>query len=87
MQSTDDFLLIIGNNIRELRKSRKWSQADLALKVGIHKSYIGAIENGRKNISLLKLARLARVFKVELGGLVVNILDKSDLSKNYFSDS
>ena len=87
MQTTEELLVIIGKNIRELRKSKKWSQADLAIKVGMHKSYIGAIENGRKNISLLKLARLAKVFKVELEGLVVNIQDKSDLSKNYFSDS
>lgn len=87
MQTTEEFLLIIGNNIRELRKSKKWSQADLGLKVGIHKSYVGAIEKGKKNISLIKLARFAKVFKVELGGLVVNIQDKSGQSKNYFSDS
>ena len=43
MQPKDELLKIIGLNIRKLRKSKKWSQADLALKVGMHRSYIGAI--------------------------------------------
>ena len=71
MQTTEEFLLIIGNNIRELRKSRKWSQADLALRVSMHKSYIGAIEKGRRNISLIKLAKFAKVFEIGLGELVI----------------
>ena len=72
MQTTEEFLLIIGNNIRELRKSKKWSQVDLALKVGMHKSYIGAIEKGKKNISLLKLARFAKVFEVKINEIIIS---------------
>ena len=71
MQTTEEVLVIIGHNIRKLRKSKKWSQADLSLKVGMHRSYIGAIENGKKNISLIKLALLAKVFEIGLEKLVV----------------
>ena len=70
MQSTEEVLILIGNNICKLRKAQGWSQADLALKVGMHKSYIGAIEKGKKNISLLKLTRFAKVFEIGLGELV-----------------
>jgi len=70
MQTTEELLLVIGHNIRKLRKSKNWSQADLALKVGMHRSYIGAIEKGKKNISLTKLTRLANVFEIGLGELI-----------------
>jgi len=69
MQTTRDILLLIGINIRRLRKERKWSQADLALKVDMHRSYVGAIERGGKNISLDKLARLAIVFEIKIEDL------------------
>ena len=71
MQTTEEVLVIIGHNIRKLRKSKKWSQADLSLKVGMHRSYIGAIENGKKNISLIKLSRLAKVFEVKVQEIIL----------------
>jgi len=71
MQTTEELLVIIGKNIREHRKSKNWSQANLAIKVGMHKSYIGAIENGKKNISLIKLAKFAKVFEIGMGELVI----------------
>ena len=70
MQSTEEVLILIGNNICKLRKAQSWSQADLALKVGIHRSYIGAIEKGKRNISLIKLAQFAKVFELRLEELV-----------------
>jgi transcriptional regulator with XRE-family HTH domain len=71
MQTTEEILVIIGKNIRKLRKSKNWSQADLALIVGMHKSYIGAIEKGRRNISLIKIARFAKVFEIKIDELIV----------------
>jgi transcriptional regulator with XRE-family HTH domain len=70
MQSTKEVLILIGNNIHKLRKAKGWSQAELALNVGIHKSYIGAIEKGKRNISLLKLAKFAKVFHITIEYLI-----------------
>lgn len=70
MQTTEEILKTLGNNICKLRKAKGWSQADLALNVGMHKSYIGAIELGKRNLSLLKLAKLAEVFEVRVEELI-----------------
>ena len=48
-------LKIIGHNIRELRKQAHMRQIDLAVMVGIDCSYLSAIENGKRNLSILLL--------------------------------
>ena len=42
----------IGLNIRKYRKQMKLSQVDLAVEVGIDRSYLSEIENGRVNPSV-----------------------------------
>lgn len=50
---------LIGDQIRRLRKERGLSQEGLAWKVGMHYTYIGAIERGEKNWSVGTLSRIA----------------------------
>ena len=50
---------IVGKNVRELRKKRGISQADLASAAGLETSYVGRIERGTTNVSLDVLGRLA----------------------------
>ena len=52
-------------NIRVLRKKHKWSQEELARRVGYtHRSTIGKIENGEVDISQTKIQQFADVFGV-----------------------
>lgn len=51
--------LIVANHVRRLRKKHGWSQEDLADRSGLHRTYVGAIERGERNITLHTLARLA----------------------------
>ena len=57
-------LKIIGHNIRELRKQSHMRQIDLAVMVGIDCSYLSAIENGKRNPSILLLQNIATVLNV-----------------------
>jgi transcriptional regulator with XRE-family HTH domain len=59
--------------LRELRKQHKWSQDELASKVGVHGRHIGKYENGQVMPNTDTLIRIAKVFDVSLDYLVLDI--------------
>lgn len=50
----------IGNNIRKFRLSANWSQEELADKAGLHRTYVGAVERGERNIGIQNVVAIAR---------------------------
>jgi putative transcriptional regulator len=52
----------VKNRLRELRSVRRWSQADLADRLGVSRQTVNAIEVGRYDPSLPLAFRLAEVF-------------------------
>lgn len=57
-------LLEIGNNIRNIRLDKGFSQEELAFKANLHRTYIGAVERGEKNITVLNLIKIANALNV-----------------------
>ena len=53
-----------GQKIRELRLACKLTQEGLAERAGLHPTYIGGIERGRRNVGLDNLLKLARALDV-----------------------
>jgi transcriptional regulator with XRE-family HTH domain len=49
----------VGRNIRRLRQARGVSQEDLAAEIGVHRTYMGGVERGERNLTLQSLERLA----------------------------
>ena len=58
-----------GNRVRALRRARGYSQESLADEVGLHRTYIGAIERGEQNVSIDNIAKLAKALKVGIADL------------------
>jgi transcriptional regulator with XRE-family HTH domain len=54
-----------GANVRRLRLERGLSQAELAELAGIHRAYLSTVENGKRNVSIDNISRLARALSVE----------------------
>lgn len=54
----------IGSNIRALRIEQEISQEELALRSGLHRTYVGAIERGERNVSALNIEKLADALRV-----------------------
>lgn len=48
-----------GSRLREVRKQRGFSQESLALACGLDRTYIGSVERGERNISLINIYRIA----------------------------
>ena len=49
-----------GKRIRELRLEKGWSQEGLADELGLHRTYVGAVERGEQNISLDNIEKVAK---------------------------
>jgi transcriptional regulator with XRE-family HTH domain len=62
-----------GQQVRHLRRSRGWSQEELAARVGLDRTYIGSVERGERNPGLINIVRLARAMDVPVKQLFINI--------------
>lgn len=61
---------IFATNVRRLRHARDLSQEALADLAGLHRTYVGSIERGERNVSIDNMERLACALGVELRELV-----------------
>lgn len=59
----------VGITIKELRKERGMSQETFAYESGIDRRYMSDIENGKRNISLDILERIADKLEIQLSSL------------------
>lgn len=59
-------LMTIGNNIRKYRLKKGWSQEKLAFECDLHRTYIGAVERGERNITVVNLIKIKEVLGIRL---------------------
>ena len=62
----NDALIRFGKRVHELRTAKNWSQEEFAHVSGLHRTYIGQIERGEKNISFGNLLKISGVFGLTL---------------------
>tara|TARA_B100002049_G_C15998818_1_gene340568 strand:+ start:77 stop:292 length:216 start_codon:yes stop_codon:yes gene_type:complete len=65
----DPRLKAFGQRVRELRKERGYSQESFAALAGVDRSYMGQIERGEKNITLVKLFQISDALKLKPSNL------------------
>ena len=63
--------LRFGRLVRRLRSEAGWSQEEFAFRVGVHRTYVGAIERGEKTVTIETAAKIARALEVTLSQLFV----------------
>lgn len=61
---------VLAKNVRRLRQQRKMTQEQLAFEAEIDLTYLGGIERGKRNPSLLVMARIADALSVPLPKLL-----------------
>ena len=64
---------LFGEHIRKFRKSKGLSQEELALQSGLDRTYIGGVERGERNISLINICRIADALSISPDLLLSNL--------------
>jgi transcriptional regulator with XRE-family HTH domain len=62
----NDILKAFGLKVRLLRNSRGWSQEELAERTGFHRTYIGMLERGERNIALRNIKIISNAFETPM---------------------
>lgn len=65
-----DLQKVVGRNLRARRQERGLSQEDFADAIGVHRTYLGDVERGERNISLQRLERIAKELGIEARSLL-----------------
>lgn len=60
----------LGQNLKRIRKEKGISQGDIVRKLGMPKSFVSNIENGKTNPTLATIAKLAKAIGVSVGELM-----------------
>lgn len=71
-----DLQKIVGANLRRFREEQGLSQEAFAEVLGWHRTYIGGLERGERNLSLQAVERIAERLKVEPASLLTKDSDE-----------
>ena len=63
----------LSGNIKFLRGNMNLSQEELAYKCGLHRTYVGAVERGERNVTLSSLELIASALNVDVPTLLSNL--------------
>lgn len=64
MLTMSDVTVKFGKLVREQRLAKNWSQEELAAAAQLDRTYIGGVERGERNISLLNIVKIATALEV-----------------------
>lgn len=78
LNTDDDLKAAFGETVRKFRTARGLSQEKLAEHADIHRTYIGDVERGLRNIALVNMNRIASALGVPLSGLISEMEKRED---------
>ena len=73
-------ILLVGQKIRQIRKSRHLTQADLASRIGVTQSDLSRMENGEYKVGLDTLFRILQVFELSMSNFFEEPAAESEAS-------
>lgn len=73
MSEAKDLHVGLGAALRHFRTEQRLSQEELGLRTGVHRNYIGGMERGEREPTVLKVAILARGLDVTLAEIFARV--------------
>ena len=70
MKQGADPIRLVAANVRRRRLDQSLSQEELADRCGLHRTYVGAIERGERNVTVNTLFRLAEALACDATDLL-----------------
>lgn len=77
----EDVRLLVGQNVRKLRISARLTQAGLAERLGVDRSYVSGLELGQRNPTVVTLWHVTKALGVSLESLVQEARPRKPVSK------
>lgn len=71
MASSNETLIAFGKAVRSRRAEIGLSQEELALQADLDRTYIGGVERGERNLSLINIVKIAKALRVSGSELLV----------------
>jgi transcriptional regulator with XRE-family HTH domain len=65
-----EILIALGQRVRELRKRKGFSKEGFADATGVHRTWMGAIERGERNLSFHNLVLISKALGITLSQLL-----------------
>ncbi len=78
----ENLLRSLGERIRKLRAEQGYSQERFAEVCGVHRTYMGHLERGEKNVSLASLAKVADALAITLSELFSGVQQQAPSAVN-----
>jgi transcriptional regulator with XRE-family HTH domain len=69
-------LKVLGERIRQKRKSLNWTQEDLADKAEVDRSYVGGVERGERNLTFTVLCQICAALNCDVAELTEDIPER-----------
>jgi transcriptional regulator with XRE-family HTH domain len=67
------FLRAVGDRVRDRRTELKLTQQELGDRCRLHRTFIGSVERGERNVSVLNLRQIASAIRLRVGELLVDL--------------
>lgn len=83
INKSDQLLPIIAENVTKYRKKRGLTQEELSFRSDVDRTFIGYIENGKRNVSIEKLCSIATALEVNLVDLIRKQSDSQNLELSF----
>lgn len=77
-----DIIKVFSNNLKKYRNKIGLSQENFANKAGLHRTYISAIESGKRSISLDNIQKIADALNIDTYKLFLDDLDYNESKIN-----
>lgn len=73
-----DYFKLLGANIHAIRLAKDCTQEELAEKCELHRTYVGAVERGERNVSLKNILKIAAALEVDPATLLSYKADEEE---------